>query len=108
MDIHITMNRKIILVGLVICLTGLAFYSKELETHAFEDWKAQYGTNWTQEEEAYRQLIFNKNLEIIQKHNIDPSQTYKMGVNQFTALSDEEFKLTYLSNLPPPSDQRIS
>jgi hypothetical protein len=40
-----------------------AFYSAEHnKTDAFEEWKGQFGVNWAPEEEAYRKLIFEKNL----------------------------------------------
>jgi hypothetical protein len=38
---------------------------------------------------SYRITIFNQNLKTIQKHNADASQTYKMGINQFTDLTQE-------------------
>jgi hypothetical protein len=41
------------------------------------------------QEELYRKIIFENNLIKIQRHNSDPTQTYKMGVNQFTIFSDE-------------------
>jgi hypothetical protein len=37
----------------------------------------------------------------MQEHNSDPSQTYKMGLNQFSALSDAEFAATYLRSYQP-------
>lgn len=37
----------------------------------------------------------------MQEHNKDPSQTYKMGLNQFSALSDAEFAATYLRSYEP-------
>jgi len=33
----------------------------------------------------------------IEKHNADRTQTYKMGVNQFTDLTDSEFATKYLT-----------
>ena len=47
--------------------------------------------------DSYRRLIFERNLIKIEKHNADPSQTYQMGVNQFTVFSDEEFAKLYLN-----------
>jgi hypothetical protein len=34
---------------------------------------------------------------LIEKHNKDQSQTYKMGINQFSALTDSEFQQNYLN-----------
>ena len=36
------------------------------------------------------------NLARITKHNDDPSNTYKMGVNQFTIYTEEEFQERFL------------
>ena len=40
------------------------------------------------DEDSFRRLIFNRNVETINKHNADETQTYKMGVNQFTGLTE--------------------
>jgi hypothetical protein len=37
---------------------------------------------------------------MINKHNADSSQTYKMGINQFTVLTQEEFVNIYLDPKP--------
>lgn len=37
----------------------------------------------------YRASIYNKFLATMKKHNSDDSQTWKMGVNQFSDLTDE-------------------
>lgn len=52
-------------------------------------------------EDSYRRHIFLSNLQKMQEHNKDPSQTYKMGLNQFSALSDAEFAATYLRSYEP-------
>lgn len=35
--------------------------------------------------------IFSQNLNDIEKHNADTTQTYQLGVNQFTHLTFDEF-----------------
>ena len=45
---------------------------------------------------TYRSKIFAKAVAEIELHNADPSQTYQMGINQFTDLTHEEFVSTYL------------
>lgn len=35
----------------------------------------------------------------MEKHNSDPSQTWQMGINQFSDLTKEEFVSTYLGEL---------
>lgn len=46
------------------------------------------------EELAIRRARFARNLAEIMVHNTDSTQTWKKGVNQFTDLSDEEFRAT--------------
>lgn len=41
--------------------------------------------------------IFRTNLRYIISHNLDHTQNFTMGVNQFTDLTAEEFKNTYVS-----------
>lgn len=43
-------------------------------------------------------MIFNRNLEEINKHNSDSKQNYKKGVNQFTHLTTSEFQQMFLSS----------
>lgn len=55
------------------------------------------------EELVYRSRLYAENLLKIEKHNSDPKQTWQMGVNQFSDLTQEEFVSTYLgevSNIP--------
>lgn len=81
-----------------IAITALVFFSsfKNEENTLYSEWKKNYEVTWDSSEDAYRRIIFERNVEIINKHNSDPSQTYKMGINQFTAMTDEEFQNTYL------------
>jgi len=67
---------------------------------AFEDWKHKFGVSWAPEEEAYRRLIFEKNVILINKHNADHTQTYTKGINQFTIYTDDEFVTRFLTPMP--------
>ena len=86
---------------LLIAAVPLALYSNDaaVPSQAFDQWKAESGFSFTNEEEAFRRLIFTHNLEEIERHNADSTQTYKKGVNQFTHLSVAEFKALFLSRL---------
>lgn len=67
--------------------------SHELENYTFHDYLKQSGKIYKSEEEFhFRQEIFNKNLQKIKKHNSDPTKTWKMGVNKFTDMTDQELK----------------
>jgi C1A family cysteine protease len=45
-------------------------------------------------------MVFLKNVATIEKHNADKTQTYTMGINQFSALTDAEFALSFLTPKP--------
>ena len=51
------------------------------------------------EELNYRFNIFRSNLHTIIYHNLDKSQNFSMGINQFTDLTSEEFKTQFTSGL---------
>lgn len=72
------------------------------EVTDFESWKVQYGISYeSMFENAYRERIFLENLAKIELHNKNQQKTYEMGVNQFTALTDEEFSQIYLGLIAP-------
>lgn len=88
-----------ILAAIIIAITALAmlsFHQGDSQSQLYEEWKKTNGYSWEPFEDAYRKIIFMKNVELMEKHNADPSQTYKMGINQFSAMTDKEFVETYL------------
>lgn len=91
------MNQKTIAV-LVALLSATALYFGSVERKDdYSLWKQQFNVVYAAEEDAYRRIIFLKNLEIINRHNADKTQTYKMGLNQFSALHDAEFEAIFLN-----------
>jgi len=92
------MGKQLLIASLVsLAILAVYYTAQENKLDAFEEWKGTYGANWAAEEEGYRRLIFEKNLVLINKHNADASQTYKMGVNQFTIFTTEEFATRFLT-----------
>lgn len=58
----------------------------------FADFMAKFSLKFDKGEEFVKRLqIFADNLDGIEKHNADATQTFKMGVNQFTHLTFDEF-----------------
>jgi len=57
-----------------------------LEGYTFDQYQQQFGKN-----DASRQAIFEKNLELIKTHNSNPDKTWFAAVNQFTDMTNEEF-----------------
>jgi len=51
------------------------------------------------EELVYRSAVYANFLIQMEKHNSDPTQTWQMGVNQFSDLTKEEFVSTYLGEI---------
>jgi C1A family cysteine protease len=74
----------------------------------FESWKSKHGIKFASEfENAYRERIFLENLAKINSHNSNPYKTYEQGLNQFSALTTEEFSQQYLGTIVPESSNNI-
>ena len=70
---------------------------------AFEDFKSVYGKKYaTIDEENLRRSIFRENYEMIDKINKE-DHSYKLGINKFADLTQDEFKKYYLTQ-PEPVD----
>lgn len=61
-----------------------------------EQWMAYHGRNYQDNEEKERRFqIFKTNLEYIENFNNNATNTYKLSLNLFADLTDEEFFATY-------------
>lgn len=93
------------LVGLVVALiVGAALFNYDMMPSSntltqFEEFKSTYGRTYSIEENVYRFSIFVKNLEKIEKHNADKTQTYTLGITQFADMTTEEFMGIDINNL---------
>jgi len=65
----------------------------------FAAWAAMYNKAYNGEEAANREAIYNTNVAVYEAHNADTTQTFTMGVNQFSDLSNDEFRALYASGL---------
>nr|GMD08376.1 senescence-specific cysteine protease SAG39-like [Ipomoea batatas] len=64
-----------------------------LERH--EEWMVRYGRSYKDDaEKAKRFKIFKENVEFIESFNKAGNMSYKLGINQFTDLTNEEFSST--------------
>ena len=102
------MRKELLALAVVAIVAGAFIYQNQPSTSAFDQWKAEYGVNWSAEEELYRRMIFEKNVATIEQHNADLTQTYKMGINQFTPFTKQEFIETYLTTMIIPSDAVVA
>jgi C1A family cysteine protease len=95
------MNKSLIVALIVLGAASVYLYSLESatsEVYSFEQYKREFSKHYTKEgEEQYRKNIFLRNIIKIQEHNANPKNTYTMGVNQFTDLSQAEFEAIYLT-----------
>ena len=74
----------------------------------FESWKGKHGIKFASEfENAYRERIFLENFAKINSHNSNPYKTYEQGLNQFSALTTEEFSQQFLGTIVAESSNNI-
>jgi C1A family cysteine protease len=65
----------------------------------FARYISRYGKSYgTKEEYLYRRSLFEKQLEIVSAANSRNDVTYRVGLNQFSDLSDQEFSSRYLGD----------
>jgi cathepsin L len=102
-------KTSLILLALTIIATiGVFNYAPETETQSVEEiyqykieftnFMFQFNKKYDSQEQAYRFKIFKDNLIRINKHNKDSAQTYLMGINQFTDMTQDEFIQQILVN----------
>ncbi len=79
------------LLGLSVCSATVTL-SRPTEERLFGDWMNVYEKEYDNEEEAAaRREIFLKNNAFIEAHNRDETQTYRLGHNQFSDMTHDEF-----------------
>ncbi|RID53385.1 hypothetical protein BRARA_G00781 [Brassica rapa] len=72
-----------------------------------QHWMIQFSRVYSDESEKQMRLkIFKKNLEFIENFNNKGNQSYKLGVNEFTDLTDEEFLATNTGRVGESKDWR--
>lgn len=106
------MNKSLIAALIVLGVASAYLYTLESNTpevYSFEQYKRDFGKRYSKEgEEQYRKNIFLRNVIAIQEHNANPKNTYTMGINQFTDLSQAEFEAIYLTlQVPKRSYNRV-
>jgi cathepsin L len=65
----------------------------QLDEYSFPDYVSEFAKVYSPVEYKLRQSVFEARLAAIKRHNADPSKSYKRGVNQFSDLTTEEFKI---------------
>ena len=85
------MSKIIIALLIVSCLANLQ------AERTFFKYTQEHNKVYTEEEYSYRLKIFSETLDRIEAHNSDPSNTWFMGLTEFTDWTEEEFAAKRLS-----------
>jgi len=84
---------KLLAILLTLFVIAQAVKWHELHDYSFEKYTTEFTKTYiTQEETKFRKQLFEKRLGEIRAHNVDPTNTWKKGVNQFTDFTDVEFR----------------
>ena len=98
------MNGKqlAVLLAFIGAAAVLLQHNQPSQASDFEAWKAKHSVSYeSMFENAYREKVFLENLAEIKAHNAKHDRTYDMGLNQFSAMTQEEFAQTYLTLMVP-------
>jgi C1A family cysteine protease len=105
------MNAKLLSLLLTVLSAVSVMYATtktESSLSEFQLWKKQYNIRFESAfEEAYRERVFMENLAKINLHNANEHKTYEMGINQFTAMTQQEFVQQYLGLVIPTKAANI-
>ncbi|PSS16062.1 Actinidain like [Actinidia chinensis var. chinensis] len=75
----------------------------------FESWLIRHGKSYNALGEKERRFeIFKENLRFVDEHNADMNRSYRVGLNQFADLTDEEYRSMYLGTKISPRRTNVS
>jgi hypothetical protein len=94
------MKQALVYAVVAAAVIGSLFLATSSNKDEFQTWKTKFSIEFTESENLYRSIVFYKNLATIAAHNSNEKRTYDMGLNQFSALTDEEFASLYLAPKP--------
>eukprot|EP00066_Takifugu_rubripes_P003344 XP_003965856.1 PREDICTED: cathepsin S [Takifugu rubripes] len=94
--------------AMLLCVGAAAAFDSTLDVH-WELWKKTHSRTYESEvEEGSRREVWEKNLRLINMHNLEASMglhTYELGMNHMGDLHAEEI-LPTLTTLTPPSERQ--
>ncbi|XP_046570079.1 procathepsin L-like [Haliotis rubra] len=80
--------------ALAVVLLGVALsFRAELDAE-WKLFKETHNKQYTEKEEIHRRIIFEKNVNYIQRHNLEADRgehSYRLGVNEYSDMSHKEF-----------------
>lgn len=69
----------------------------------YEQWMAKHGRAYNEiGEEERRFEIFKDNLAFVESHNSVPNRTYKVGLNRFADMTNDEYRRDFLGTRSDP------
>ena len=74
-------------------------YAKDQLNVEWEKYKVQFEKCYHATTEASRRIAWEENLKHVQRHNLEyylGKHTYTLGINEYSDMTHEEFKETYL------------
>ncbi|KAF1892385.1 hypothetical protein Lal_00010850 [Lupinus albus] len=94
------MTQFIFCVCVILCLSSYSAMSQTFNESSvaeiYEEWMIQYERSYANDIEKEKRLkIFKENLEYIEKFNNNANKSYKLGLNQFSDLTKDEFIASY-------------
>ncbi|KAK3431212.1 hypothetical protein EUGRSUZ_E02741 [Eucalyptus grandis] len=114
MGLKLAKNLSIWLI-LVLCACACASsaasraYDIPSATKKFEEWMSRHERDYKDvAEKAKRLKIFSENLRFVEEFNGAANRTYKVGLNKFSDLTNEEFVAAYTGYKLPSSTRRKS
>ncbi|CAH2060960.1 unnamed protein product [Thlaspi arvense] len=71
-------------------------------TEKHEQWMARFQRVYSDESEKRNSFdVFKKNLEFVERFNMNKNKPYKLDVNDFSDLTDDEFRATHTGLVVP-------
>ena len=87
--------------AMMMCLSlnSMLVFSQQNEWSLFTEFQLKFNKKYENEMDFLNRFhIFRENLHTIISHNLDNTQNFTMAVNQFTDLTQDEFKENYIGN----------
>ena len=87
--------------AMMMCLSlnSMLVFSQQNDWSLFTDFQLKFNKKYESELDLLNRFrIFRENLHTILSHNLDNTQNFTMAVNQFTDLTQDEFKDNYIGN----------
>lgn len=85
--------RVVLTLAVLVACAAAATRWHQLDGYSHADYELEFGKKYADDaERSLRRQLFETKLAGIRRHNMDPTKTWKEGVNQFTDRTEAEFK----------------